>query len=211
MSKGMKILISIMAVLLIGGWAGWTLWPRKTDSFVEKEISIKQTTIPEAEKTVYEDWAGFRFEYPKSLKVEEIETDDETVYSSLELTAVDGKKLLLKIVDSRFKDLDEWKNAFETDNVAVGLREIYWVDIPGLQLRHGAPKKLLTVALEDEVIYRLEGPVDDGGFWDEAHQLILNSFEFDESVMIKEAEEEAVGVETDEEADIVLLEETITE
>jgi len=210
MSKGMKILIWIMAVLLIGGWAGWMLWPRKTDSFVEKEISIKQTTIPEAEKTVYEDWAGFRFEHPKSLKVEEVETDDETIYSSLELTAVDGKKLLLRIVDSQFKDFEEWKKEFEADNVAVGLREIYWVDIPGLQLRYGAPKKLLTVALEDGVIYRLEGPTDEGGFWDEAHQLILNSFEFDESVMIKEAEEE-IEVETDEEADIILLEETITE
>ena len=210
MSKGMKILIWIVAVLLIGGWAGWMLWPRKTDSFVEKEISIEQTTIPEAEKTVYEDWAGFRFEYSKSLKVEEIETDDETVYSSLELTAVDGEKAVLRVVDSRFKDLDEWKREFETDNVAISLREIYWVDIPGLQLKYGAPKKLLTVALEDGVIYRLESPTDNGGFWDETHQLILNSFEFDESVMIKEAEEETVEVETGGE-DIILLEEAITE
>jgi len=210
MSKGIKVLIFTATVLIIGGWAGWMLWPRKSSSFVEKEISIKQTDIPQTKNVVHEDWAGFAFEYPDSLKLEEVEIDDKTVYSSLELTSVDGQKLTLKIADAWFKSLDEWKEDFETKNVALSLREAYWVDMPAFQLMYGAPKKLLTVTVEDGVLYKLESPTDNGAFWDEAHQLILNSFEFDESVMVKETEEEQTS-EEETEGDIILLEEQIIE
>jgi len=209
MSKGVKLLILGGAVLLVGGWAGWMLWPKRSSEFTEKEINIQQAEIPAIENAVYTDWAGFSFEHPDNLTIEELEADDKTVYSSLELTAVDEKKLTLKIAESRFKDLEAWKESFEAVNVVISLRDVYWVDIPGLQVFYGAPKKLLTVAVEDGVLYRLESPTDEGGFWDETHQLILNSFEFAESVMVNEEAEVQIEEETDK--DIILLEEEIIE
>lgn len=209
MSKGVKLLILGGAVLLIGGWAGWMLWPKRSSEFAEKEINIQQAEIPAIENVVYTDWAGFSFEHPDNLTIEELEVDDKTVYSSLELTAVDEKKLTLKIANSRFKDLEAWKESFEAVNVVISLRDVYWVDIPGLQVVYGAPKKLLTVAVEDGVLYQLESPTDEGGFWDETHQLILNSFEFAESVMVNEETEVQIEEETGK--DIILLEEEIIE
>lgn len=207
MSKGTKGLILLIGVLGIGGWTAFMLWPKGNSDFIEKEISIEQAGLPSTENVIYEDWAGFSFEYPNSLKVEEIEVDNATIYSSLELTATDGQKLTLRIADSQFRSLDEWKENFEAKNVAVSLKKAYWVDMAAFQLNYGAPKKLLTVAVDDGAIYRVESLADDGGFWDQTHQLILNSFEFDESVLIQPQETEITTIEEDE--DIILLEEII--
>jgi len=206
MSKRFKGFILIISVISIGAFAFNSLKPKGNAGFVEKEISIKQATIPGGENKIHEDLAGFSFEYPDNLKVQEVEIDDKAIYSSLELMAFNGEKLTLKIADTKFKDLESWQKNFENSNVAFKVNNIYWVDIAGKQLQHGAPKKLLTIAVEANVLYQIESPVDNDGFWDQAHQLILNSFEFDESVIIQE--ESVQGAEDAENEDIILIEET---
>ncbi len=206
MSKRFKAFILIISVISVGTWAFRSLKPGNNAGFVEKEISIKQATIPGGKNKIYEDLAGFNFEYPESLKVQEIEIDDKTIYSSLELIAFNGEKLTLKIADTKFKNLESWQENFENSNVAFKVNDIYWTDIAGKQLQYGAPKKLLTTVVEANVLYQIESPMDNDGFWDQAHQLILNSFEFDESVIIQE--KSAQGGENAENEDIVLIEET---
>ena len=206
MSKRFKGFILIISVISIGTFAFKSLKSGNNASFVEKEISIKQATIPSGENKIYEDLAGFSFEHPDSLKVEEVEIDDKAIYSSLELISFNGEKLTLKIADTKFKNLESWQKNFENSNVAFKVDNIYWADIAGKQLQHGAPKKLLTIALEANVLYQIESLADNDGFWDQAHQLILNSFEFDESVIIQD--KSAQETESAENEDIILIEET---
>jgi len=207
MSKFLKIFLLTISAVSISSFVFFSLKPKENSGFDEKEISIQQTTIGGSESKMHEDWAGFSFEYPDSLTVEEVEVDDKTIYSSLELTAFDGKKIMVKVADTRFKTLDDWQKSFDNNNVAMKVKDIYWADILGKQLQYGAPKKLLTTAVDQNIVYQIESIADDGGFWNQTHQLILNSFAFDQSAIIQDKSTEAS--ESTESGDIVLIEEII--
>ncbi|MEA3355246.1 MAG: hypothetical protein U9Q63_02045, partial [Patescibacteria group bacterium] len=98
MSKKIKIFIVAIVVLLLGGGSYILLRPKNKSGFVEREISIKQTEVPTIETMVYKDSAGFSFEYPSLLKVNEVEIDDDSIFSSLELVDNNKKKLIVKVV-----------------------------------------------------------------------------------------------------------------
>lgn len=199
-----------MALVLVG--AGLTIYSSLKpgqEEFVQTEVNISELATTE-EIAIYEDWAGFRFEYPQQLKVEEIELDDKTVYSSLEIAGLKDKKIGLRISDTKYEDIDQWQEEFETGNVIIEIKDIYWVDMPGRQLSYGAPQKLLSVTVDEQVIYILESPADRGGFWDKTHQMILNSFEFTGEAEPAEQKQE-VDSPAEEEADIILLDEQVIE
>ena len=208
MSKKVKIVIAIISVGLIGIAAYLLLKPQQKAIPSETELKIEGATVLSAETAVHQDWAGFSFEYPQELIIEEIELNDDSVYSSLEIGKANGEKLTLRISDTQFADLESWQKDFETINVIDTIREIYWANIPGLQLSYGIPKKMLTVAMENGVIYTLESQFDQDDYWDKAQQMVLNSFEFTEEIVQVEPEKTDLD-ESSEEAEIILLEEII--
>ncbi len=204
MSKTRKIAIFLIITLIIGGGAFLLLNQKSNNSFVEKEISIKQAEVISG-SDVYEDYAGFSFEYPAELKVEAIELDDDSVYSSLEILASDGNKLTLRVADTKYKSLKDWQTDFEDKNVIVQIKDVFFSDLDAKTIIYGAPKRLKTVAIENQIIYDLTGLADDG-FIEKVHDEIISSFQFKAEVFVEEVEEE-LEVATNQ--DIVLLEETI--
>ena len=191
--------------MIVGG-AWWVLKPKSKDNFDAREISIKQADIPTTEKVLYEDEAGFWFEYADVLEVKELELENIKVYSSLELTNAKGERLTLRIADTNYEDIEAWQKNFEKDNVISQIDKVLWVDIEALQFYHGAPKSLKTIAIENGVVYELENLSDSGGFWDRTHKDIMLSFEFDESV---EVEPEPINEAEELQEKVVLLEEVL--
>ena len=204
MSKN-KVIKILLAVLVVSGGAWWFLKPKsKNSGFDAKEISIKQADVSDVDILIYKDVAGFLFSYPSLLTVEEVEVDDSTIYSSLELTDLNGKKLTLRITDTPFSNTEEWQKNFEEASVISEVENVLWVDIPAIQFQFGVPKVLRTVAVEDGVMYDIENLTDSGGFWDQAHETVLNGFEFDEETQEKITTEGLV-----ENGDIMLVEEVL--
>ncbi|MBU1085442.1 MAG: hypothetical protein ABIJ43_01875 [Candidatus Beckwithbacteria bacterium] len=182
MSKKIKIFIAVLVVLIINGGAYVLLKSKKENEFIEKEISIKQAEVPTIETMIYKDSAGFSFEYPSLLSVTEVEFDDDSIYSSLELVDSSDKKLIVKVIDSVYDDTDEWQKVFEEKNVISEMKKVMLVDIPSIQFMFGAPILLKTVGVENKILYTIENPADNGGFFDQTHAQILETFKFDESV-----------------------------
>jgi len=210
MSKKSKVTFALISTFLISSIAFIILNPKKPSSQPESEVTIEQNVVLGSSTVIYEDWAGFSFEYTEGLIIQEVELDDDNIYSSLEIVGPDNQKIILKIANSQYQDLETWQEEFEKNNLVSSIQEIYWADIPGLQLLYGAPKKLLTVAYNDNIFYYLESPTDDG-FWEKTHNNILNSFEFTLFETITDEIKPSPSPESEPEAtpDIVLIEEEI--
>lgn len=177
MSK-IKFGIIGLIVIVVSGVGFWLVKPKEKDSFVEKEISIKQAQPEPLKDLSYEDSSGFSFMYQSDLKIQEVEIDDKTVYSSLEITGSQPGKLTLRISDTNFTNLNDWLKNFEGKNIITDLRNDHWADLMTTEFTYGVPKLRKTTAIENKILYSLEAPADDG-YWDKIRELILTSFKFD--------------------------------
>jgi len=114
-SKQIKWIAAVLIFLATTGWAWWQLKP-KNKEIPQQEINIKQAEIPQAETVTYEDWSGFKFDYPDILTIKEVELDNPEVYSSLEISGTDGKRLMIRVSDTQMTDLVEWQKSFNRQN-----------------------------------------------------------------------------------------------
>ena len=205
MSKKFKIGLAILITLVIGAMAFWQLKLVNRKAKPEAEINIKEAVLPLTKTLTYEDWAGFKFDYPESLKIEEVEIDDKTVYSSLELTAANGEKLNLRVADTEFKNIAEWQKEFEKKYLVTLVKDVLWEEMAARQLVYGAPKRLMTLTIDNGVLYSLDSLKDEYEFWEKTQNSIVNSFMFTQTA--ENQAKPAVTPEANEE--IVLVEETI--
>lgn len=203
MSKKFKIWLAIFITISIASVTIWELKFRSVKPQADEAV-IKQATIPMAQISTWEDSAGFKFNYPANLKVTEMETEDNSIYSSLELTSVNGEKLNLRISDTAFPNLGSWQKDFEKTNLVTLVREMLWEDIEARQLIYGAPKRIKTVGVDSGVIYILDSQQDSSNFWEKTQNMIINSFEFTASTNIQ-----TQPSPTSVNENIVLLEEVI--
>ncbi len=178
--KSKKVKLIVLGLLILGvlGWAGWQLFmPKPEDSFSQTEISIKQADIPDVNTVLYEDWSGFKFTYPDILTVKEVELDNPRVYSSLEITGTDGKRLTIRVADTQVANLIDWQKVFNQQNSVRKIDQTTLADLPALKLQYGAPEMLLTVAIDNGIIYQIESLSDDG-FWNRTHEDLIASWQF---------------------------------
>ena len=208
MSKKFKWLI-VGLIVLIGAIASWFLLkPKVEDSFVEKEISIKQAGTGAAEMLTWQDLSGFSFEYSADLEIIEIELDDPTVYSSLEVSGSEPGKLTLRISDTKFNNVASWQKELEDTQVINEVRMVMLDDLSAISFSYQAPKLRKIVAIDSKIIYELEAPADDG-YWDNMSEMIRESFKFDPSIYNQpETTEENTPAKTNSD-EIILLEEII--
>lgn len=202
MSKKVKFLVMLLIVIIIAGTVWLVLKPKTKDSFVEREISIKQAGVEKGKILTYEDSSGFSFDYSSDLTVQEIELDDKTVYSSLEILGNEPGKLTMRISDSQFQNLIIWQKDFENTHVINEVRSVNWDDLKTIEFSYGAPKLRKTVAVDNKVIFELEAPADNG-YWDKTRESILLSFKFSPNEPTTEADTEVDNQE------VILLEEKV--
>lgn len=202
MSKKIKIITAGLLIILIGGVAFWLLRPKQKDVFDQKEISLKPAPIPQTENLTYSDPAGFEFTYPNDLSIQAVETNDKIVYSSLEITGPMPGKISLRVSDSQSLTTAAWLKDFEKNNVINDVVDIYFADLSGTSFSFSAPKIRKAVAINENVLYTLENPADEG-YWDRAKDTILIGFKFKPEVFTENSSDSG------ENTDIILLDEVI--
>lgn len=123
----------------------------------------------------YADPSGFSFQYPKALAVVDETPPDDAYYSRLTLKSTgESMKMTLIVKDTPYKTAEKWlRKDPEAPKNATTLGPITIGDTSGTQYSENG--KLLTVAIDQGVIYRIES-IKDGGFWERAHGQIVSTF-----------------------------------
>lgn len=176
-SKQIRWITAGIILLATAGWAWWQLKPTTKDTNTQKEINIQPAELPKVETTTYNDWSGFKFDYPNILTVKEVELENPQVYSSLEISGADGKRLTVRVSDTQTANLIDWQKSFNQQNSVRKIDQASLANLPGLKLQFGAPEMFLTVAIDNGIIFEVQSTADDG-FWDRTHNDLVASWQF---------------------------------
>lgn len=177
MSKAKKALL-LAGVLVAGVLTAFAVIFFKSQkeplvSLLQIQKSPASLTL-EAEET-YRDEAGFSFGYPKDIKVSDITPDEAAYYSKLSLKK-EGKEMTIGAKDTKYKNPEEWLNKDKDapeDASLVGA-----VALGGISAKqYASDGKLWTVAVNQGVLYLIEGPKD-SVFWESFHDLLVLTFNF---------------------------------
>lgn len=204
MSKKL-IIILILLIIVIGG--GGFVFKDKLFSLVNP---TKELTRPLDEKeeikfewVEWQDPAGFSFEYPKELTINN-HPEDEINYAHLELLENDRKGgIVILCNDSEYSDIDDWVennelvkegSSLETKVASLGARKVAL----------GKGREIVGFIDWDEVIYTIDLQSEEEDYWQPIFNHILDSFKL--IPLEGESEEEFVnwleGFDTSE-ADVV--------
>lgn len=131
--------------------------------------------------TTYKDEAGFEFKYPEGLTIKDVTGDDETLYSSLEVSkGFSGEKMIIKVSDTAFSSTGAWLKSKEASG-AGSTREITLAGMKGVQIQFTNPRRLVTIVIDEGIMYFLESSLDEVGYWNKIHNNIISSFTLTET------------------------------
>lgn len=202
--KWIFISFSVVFILIAGGSAGFFLTKKSKDQ-KNLEAPIITSKIKEVnEETTYNDASGFSFKYPQSANVHDVTPQDSSYYSVLELASAERSgKIILTVKDTKFSDVDTW---LSNDSVvpktatSSGVSSIGNIPAKKYEVMQGKEQLLLTAAVEDGVLYSIEGPKDNG-FWEKTYSNLLFSFAISKptSVSAATAQDDGTTYEVEEE------------
>jgi hypothetical protein len=183
MSKKLVIVIIflVVGVLGLGFVFGNDLisWIKPRENFNHQ---VGEKTSKSAEKisfdlTEWKDPAGFSFEYPKEVKINN-HPEDETNYAFLELTAA-GKegKIIILCRDSQYATLADWFKKDETVKLGNAL-DTKVASVSAKRVALGVNREISGLMDADGVFYTIERQDPDDSYWREAYKVVLNSFKF---------------------------------
>lgn len=126
----------------------------------------------------YKDPSGFTFQYPDNVTVESEETSDQSIYSSLKLTAkkVQGN-ISIKVTSAQLKNIDEWfaKNKLNLAKDAV--KKLKLAELDARQFEKD--NKLTTLAIDVGTLFIIQvDQQNDKNFWPGVNKKLISSFAF---------------------------------
>lgn len=172
-----KVLIIFMgvtgvALLAIGGFLFFRSEKEViTESPVSETSSSVVTPTPALKSLLWNDPAGFTFNYSESLKINS-HPEDKINYSHLEITSP-GKsgQILIMAQDTKFKNISEWEKGRAGLEATLGGKPARKINYPSGNVSVGVIDSaiLFTIALE---------PAEDASFWQKPFEEITSSFAF---------------------------------
>ncbi|MFZ5365918.1 MAG: hypothetical protein ACOZBZ_01355 [Patescibacteria group bacterium] len=178
-----KIFLAVGALILVILGASLSFFHlRQTKTLVKPLPETNQVSAPAEIKTgellLYEDEAGFSFQYPATLGIVEKDVNDPSVYSSLELSSKEkpGEKLVLKITDTTFSNIDKWLKDYPQGGKLITTSEVSLSGMKGRLLKYDSPSRNLILVLDSGILYFLESPAEKG-FWEQAFSIVSQSFQ----------------------------------
>lgn len=174
MSKTAAKIISISLVIVAVSAVAYFILGNKD----KKEIGLSQIFEGIKEKVagdlLYEDESGFSFKYPKSVKVSDV-TPDESVYYTVLTLSKDGEQIEITVKDVTSKTVEVW---LKTTEAPKGVTLYGATTLGGVSAKqYSGSTKLYTIAIDQGVLYLIEGPKD-AGFWEDAQNVIVSTFAF---------------------------------
>lgn len=126
--------------------------------------------------TTWKDTAGFSFDYPSSLQTNP-HLEDEENYAHLELSDPSHPgEIIVWMKDTALKNINDW----EPEEFETGRGNLIDSQLGGHSARKAAfvDGRVITAALDAEVIALIELLSGDLAFWQPIYDQILASFEF---------------------------------
>lgn len=173
-----KIIISFIVGSLIALLLGWFL-ARKNKSLNQKLPSLSQKSEEVQENdylwTIWEDPAGFSFEYPLAAVIDNHPEDEES-YAFLTLAHPDHQgKITIICNDSEDEDIGSWQENNEKVKEASSL-ETKIASVSGRKIALGRGKEMTAFIDTDGVLYTIELEAEQLDYWPGIYEYLVDSF-----------------------------------
>lgn len=168
--------VAVAAVLVGLLFATFVLFKPKQEEPVSPALPIGEPAVVLAPLVTWEDPAGFSFDYPGDLDTDPHEEDEEN-YAHLEFSADDHPgSIIIWMKDTTYKMIDDWA---EKESEAAS-EQIFDTTLDGHEAKRVmfADGRILTAALDQEVIVLVEMLPGDHQFWTPIYDQIVSSFKF---------------------------------
>ena len=172
MSKRILIIGTVLLVVVLGLVGGYFVFSNRSADTEFPSLTDSGSPLTTAQKfdedqETYEDASGYSFSYPQSITVKDVTPDDENYYSALELSK-SGQTIKIDITGGNIDPYKSYKSARLTGSTTLG----------GITAnQYTLNNRLVTVAIDQGVLYVIDGP-GDGGFWEDAQSKVISSFKF---------------------------------
>lgn len=173
MNKKLLVVAGILFVLSLA--VTLFIWLRRPTSSTSSTLTPKLSS----ENLVWDDPAGFTFEYPEGVEIDKHDEDEEN-YAHVELTQADhpgsiivwGKDMPLGVTT-----LEEW---IESDEGLTGANVIDTTlgEEPAKKIMVTSAQKVVVGAIYDDVLWYIEGEFVESDFWSDTFETITSSFSF---------------------------------
>ncbi len=179
MSKKTFVIIAVLAILVIGGVTGYFVLSSKSSGGLrDRSLSLLPKTSSEREEvnadTLYEDSSGFSFKYPKDIEVTDVTPEGDEYYTKLNLLKGSGK-ISITLKDTSVKTVDAWLKA---DSNYIDASLVGATSLDGISAKQYVKgETFITVAVDQGVVYLIEGPKD-GSYWEDVQGALVSSFKF---------------------------------
>jgi len=146
---------------------------------IPQSLKTGATSAPKQKLKEYKDPAGFKFSYPESLKLINKQTNNQNIYSLLELTSPKNQgKIEIKVEDTKLTKIDDWFSNNQESTKPADVKKIKLADIEGRQFSEKG--KFLTIALDQGALFTFTvTPDKDKNFWSDINDKIIQSFSFE--------------------------------
>lgn len=206
-----KILVGVLIGLIVVGltMGGWVFLKGEQGEFISPLSQVSQEE-EEPQLLLWDDEAGFTFEYPQGLYIDPHPEDMEN-YAHLEITSPKKSgRILILVNDASTETIEEWVKA-DKEATSASIIDTSLAGAAAKKLLFKDPKTVLTAAIDPYgglFLLRLEP--GEGDFWQNIYQQILKSFAFkplseEEKALLEEGEErgEASGGVIYEEEEVI--------
>lgn len=192
-----KLWIVTGAIFVLGVIAGGIFFLSQKDTKVvtpgEKAVV---TPTPVVEMTTWEDPAGFSFQYPKDLSVNNHEDDDEN-YAHVELTANDHPgSVIVWASDLTVKDLNAWVKKFYPTGTSI---DTTLGGETAKKILVSTPSaKFIVGTISDGLLFYVDGTLTDKMFWQTVEDGIVKTFTFTPDLSASSDQTAASAVDEEE-------------
>lgn len=174
-----KVWIAVIALFVLSGVGGGVYYWQVASKRTAPEVSTAAAPTPQPEELAqWKDQAGFSFSYPKSLK-SDIHEEDNQNYAHIEFTHPDYPgTIIIWAKDTTAADIATWVKKEKT--LAGGtVLDTTLADMDGKKVLLASPKKKVITAVVDEaIVFYVEGEFEDSEFWTKTYDTITSSFAF---------------------------------
>jgi len=176
--KFLSIALAVLGLILIGlAVFSFIKKPSETNfssPVGQDNFSPEISPSVEEKLKIYNDEAGFSFQYSDKLSVTEEANQDNQTYSFLRLNDVSrsGEILFIKVEDTQFATTDKWLAGNKKPDWQIN--ETVMAEMNGKYIV--TAEKLLSVAVSRGILFLIESPADSAGYWQKAQKTIRESF-----------------------------------
>jgi len=193
MTKKKLIIIAgiSVGVLAVGG----TIFFNRERLFFAKKIQDQTVAsvspTPKEERVIWDDPAGFSFQYPKGLSMDKHDEDTEN-YAHVELTSPEHKgKLIVWAKDTTATTIGGWLKNEKSLKDAVSVDTVLEKNEGKKIIVKGEVVRQITATLDEDILVMVETELNDEVFWQQVNDTVVSTFTF--ATNVKEDESAAAA------------------